>query len=455
MRREQWTSRLGFIWAAVGSAVGLGNIWRFPYVVGANGGAAFILLYFLCLILVGFPVLIAETLTGRTAQKSPAGAFKELGKTKTWKGLGLLTILTGFLVTTFYGVISGMTLGYLFEALRGNLSDFTNPGQALAFYNSASHSSTWMLVSFALFTILSLLILTTGVKKGIEAGNKIMMPLLFVVLILLVIKGLTLENAANGLKFLFNPDWSLLTPTAVIMALGQAFFALSLGQGTMVTYGSYVSKSESLPGTCVPITLFGTAVSLLSGIAIFAIVFSVGLEPGSGPSLMFQTLPVVFSTMTGGYILALAFLLLLVLAGITSQISALEPLISYLIDEKKWKRKKAVIVSGLCSFAIGIPSALSFGILGGVKLFGLNIFDLISFVCVNILIPVGGLLAVILIGWRFGIKKGISHLEEGSKAIFNRFKVFKWYLRIGIKYVAPLLILLILMDLLGFFKLFK
>lgn len=453
MKREQWKSRLGFIWAAVGSAVGLGNIWRFPYVVGDNGGAAFILLYLLCLVLVGFPVLIAETLAGRTAQKSPAGAFKTLGKTTLWKNLGLLTIITGFLVTTFYGVISGMTLGYLFEALQGHLSHFTTSEQALSFYNTASRSSIWMMMSYGLFTVCSLLILFTGVRKGIEASNKVMMPLLFIVLLLLVIKGLTLEKAAEGLKFLFNPDWSLLTPTAIIMALGQAFFALSLGQGTMVTYGSYVSKSESLPGTCVPITLFGTSVSLLSGIAIFSIVFSVGLKPSSGPSLMFQTLPVVFSSMSGGYLLALAFLLLLVLAGITSQISALEPLIAYLIDEKKWTRHKAVIISGVSSFLIGIPSALSFGVLKNVTLFGLNIFELVSFLCVNILIPIGGLLAVILVGWRYGIKKGIAHLEEGTKAFFNRITFFKWYIRIGIKYVAPVLIIFILLDLLGFFKL--
>lgn len=454
MKREQWKSRLGFIWAAVGSAVGLGNIWRFPYVVGDNGGAAFILVYLICLVFVGFPVLISEILIGRTAQKSPAHAFKILGKSNLWKGFGLITIITGFLVTTFYGVICGITLGYFFESVKGQLTHFSSAHQALVFYDAVSSSTSWIMLCYFIFTVCSLIILYTGVRRGIEAGNKIMMPLLFIVLILLVIKGLTLEKASEGLKFLFNPQWSLLTPTAIITALGQAFFALSLGQGTMVTYGSYVNKSESLPGTCVPITLFGTAVSLLSGIAIFSIVFSVGLSPSSGPSLMFQTLPVVFSKISGGYILALAFLLLLILAGITSQISALEPMVAYLMDEKKWSRRKAVVFSGLSSFILGIPAALSFGLLKNVKIFDLTIFDFISFICVNILIPLGGLFAVILIGWRYGIHKGIVHLEEGTKAVFNRFKIFKWYLKIGIKFIAPLLILFILLDLLGFFRVF-
>ncbi len=453
MKREQWKTRIGFIWAAVGSAVGLGNIWRFPYVVGDNGGAAFILLYLLCLALVGFPVLIAETLTGRTTQKSPSDAFYSFGKSKLWKKLGLMTIITGFLVTTFYGVIAGMTLGYLFESLKGSLTHFASTSDALNFYTTVSSNSSWILLAYATFSLLSVLILYTGVKKGIESGNKIMMPLLFVVLLILVAKGLTLERASEGLKFLFSPDWKELSPSSIIKALGQAFFALSLGQGTMVTYGSYLSKKESLPGTCVPITLFGTAVSILSGIAIFSIVFSAGLPASAGPSLMFQTLPVVFSQMTGGYFLAVAFLVLLVIAGITSQISALEPLIAYFIDDKRWTRKKAVTVAGLSSFIFGIPSALSFGLWKNVTIFGLSIFDAISFLCVNILIPVGGLLALILVGWRYGIHKAIKHLEEGTQKLFNRFGFFKWYLKIGIKYVAPTLIFLILLDLLGIIKL--
>lgn len=455
MKREQWKSRLGFIWAAAGSAVGLGNIWRFPYVVGSNGGASFILSYLICLVLVGFPVLISEILIGRTTQKSPAKAFYALSRQSTWKHLGFVTILTGFLVTTFYGVISAVTLGYFFEALLGNITSFSGIEEAKTFYNSSSGSALWILLNFSLFTILSGAILFTGVKKGIEASNKILMPLLFIVLLVLLLKALSMPNSGRGIHFLFHPSNLSSNPAVWLVALGQAFFSLSLGQGTMVTYGSYVNKSESLPGTSIPITIFATAVSILSGMAIFGIVFSMGAAPDSGPSLMFETLPAVFSKMTGGYLLSISFLALLVMAGITSQISALEPLVAYLMDSHQMRRKKAVALASCSSFLIGIPSALSFGLLKNWTLFSMNFFDIVSYVCVNFLIPFGGFLAVILIGWKYGINKSIAHLEVGTKSLFKRVEFFRFYLKYAIKYIAPLLILLIFLDLLGLFSLFR
>ena len=449
MSREHWKSRLGFIWAAVGSAVGLGSIWRFPYVVGENGGAAFILIYLFCLILVGFPVLLSELVTGRMTQKSPPGAFKALGRTRVWKGLGIITICTGFLVSSFYGVIAGTTFGYLIEGLLGNLTKFSSAGQTIDFYHQTSASPAWMMLTYTGFILICVLILMSGVRKGIEAGNKVMMPLLFFVLLFLVFFGISFPNSKEGLKFLFYPNFKDLTPQAVIIALGQAFFATSLGQGTMVTYGSYLRKSESLPSTCVPISVFSTIVSLLAGMAIFSIVFSVGLKPDSGESLMFQTLPLIFSKMTGGYVMAFLFFLLLVLAGITSQISALEPVIAFLMDEWKWKRHHAVILSSFLSYLVGIPCALSFGILKGVHIFGMNPFEFISFLCVNILIPLGGFLAVILVGWRYGIHKAYDKIKEGSSQTLARYPWIKWYIKLGIKYIAPILIVFILLDLFG------
>ena len=432
MAREQWRSRIGFIWAAVGSAIGLGSIWRFPYVVGANGGAAFILLYLICLIVVGFPVLMAELTIGRRTALSPAGAFLTLGKNKGWELAGKTTIITGFLVSTFYSVISGWTLAYLLEAIMGRLAHFHTAGEALSHFKSVVGSPYLAVGMQGMFMLLAAWILYTGVRKGIERGNTIMMPLLLFVLVLLVAKGLSMPGASKGLQFMFQVDWSLVTPGAIMIALGQAFFSLSLGQGTMVTYGSYLSKDENLPMTCFPITLFGIIISLLSGIAIFSIVFSMGMEPTSGVSLMFETLPLIFSTLPGGHILSICFFLLLLLAALTSQISALEPMIAYLIDKHLFKRHYAVILTCLVSFLIGIPSALSNETLNSVMA-----------LCVDVLIPLGGLSAVILVGWRWGMKKALEHLK------IDKNNYLSYYLHMSLKYLAPFLIIVIMLHGLG------
>lgn len=440
MKREHWKSRLGFIWAAVGSAIGLGSIWRFPYVVGENGGATFILLYLICLVLVGFPVLLSEITLGRKAQLSPFGTFRLLGRNRIWGGVGKITIVTGFLVSTFYGVICGWTLGYLLEAFFGTLMTLDTPIAAKEHFQILSGSG-WSSVGYFLgFMFLALMILYTGVRKGIEKGNKIMMPLLLFVLVFLVIRGVMMPGATEGLKFLFSPDWSKITPNVFIMALGQAFFSLSLGQGTMVTYGSYVAERENLPATCVPIALFGIFISILAGIAIFTIVFATGVPPASGMSLMFETLPVILSKLTGGYFLSILFFVLLLLAGLTSQISALEPMIAFLTDRYKWGRHKATTVTTIASFALGIPCALSMEFLG-----------LLSNFCVNVLIPLGGLAAVILMGWRWGFVRAFEEVKKGTGALFDRYPFLKGYFGIAIKYLAPLIIILIFLDALHIF----
>lgn len=450
-KREQWKSRFGFIWAAVGSAIGLGSIWRFPYVVGENGGATFVLLYLVCLALVGFPVLISEILIGRKAQLNPSGSFKEIGRHKGWQGAGKMTILTGFLVSSFYVVIAGWTLGYFFQALFGQLTSFHGAKEALSHFAAFSASPWWGVGSLVGFLLLSLFVLYTGVQKGIEAGNKIMMPLLLFVLLFLAIKGLMMPGGKEGIAFVFNPKWSEITPTAILLALGQAFFSLSLGQGTMVTYGSYLGKKENVPGTCLPITLFGICVSLLAGIAIFTIVFSAGLPPSSGESLMFQTLPIIFSQIPGGYFLSLLFFLLLVLAALTSQISAMEPLIAYFMDAWKWTRRRAVFITALAVFIVALPCSLSFGPWKEFTLFGKNFFNLLLFLCLNILIPLGGLAAVILVGWRWTFKKAFPHLKEGAEGLFKTYPPLKWYFEISIRYIAPLIIVIVMLDALGIF----
>ncbi|MDX8431659.1 MAG: sodium-dependent transporter [Candidatus Algichlamydia australiensis] len=446
MKREEWKSRLGFIWAAVGSAVGLGNIWRFPYVVGENGGALFVLLYLLCLAAVAFPILVAEILIGRKAKSSPFQSFKSLGRSRIWGLGGKLTIVTGFLVSSFYGVIAGWTLGYLVQAFFGNLTNFTSGAEAVSYFEKVTSSPFWSIGTFFLLMGCCYWILSSGVKKGIEGANKVMMPLLMFVLLLLAFRGLLLPGGTKALKFLFSPDFSQLSGKVVLMALGQAFFSLSLGQGTMVTYGSYLSQKENVTTTTLPIALFGIFISIFAGMAIFSIVFTAGGSVSSGEGLMFETLPVIFSKMHGGYFFCLLFFGLIFMAGLTSQISALEPLIAYLVDEKRWKRKRATLTAVIASFAVGIPSALSFGPWKEVRFFGKNFFEIVSGGAVNLLIPIGGLLAALFAGWRWGLKKSMAHLHEGADELLERKPFIESYLRFTIKYLAPLIIIIILFD---------
>ena len=448
MKREQWKSKIGFMWAAIGSAVGLGSIWRFPYVVGDSGGAAFVLVFLCFLVGVSLPVFFAELTIGRATHTSPSGAFKELGGSKRWGMGGKLTILTGFIVSSFYSVIAGITLGYFFEALMGNLTTFSDATAVSTYYHTVSSSGFWTVGWHAAFMALSGIILYCGIQKGIESWNRILMPLLMVILIFLAVQGIMLPNSGKALAFLFKPDFSSLTPSVIVMALGQAFFGLSLGQGTMVTYGSYLSRKENIPLIGLPIATSVIIVSLLAGISIFTIVFSAGMEPNAGPDLMYKTLPLIFSKMRGGYLLANLFFLLIFLAGLTSQISAMQPAIAYLTDEKRMSRHQAVMLVSIGAFALGVPSALSLGFMKNYTLFGMTFFEFISFVSVDILVPIGGLIAVILAGWKWGIKKTLNHLEIGTHYLFRRHRYLKYYLKLSIRYLAPIVITIILLNLL-------
>ena len=446
LKRELWKSHIGFIWAAIGSAVGLGSIWRFPYIVGQNGGAAFVLLFLFFLLFISAPVLIAELIIGRKTHLNPKGACAELGRNKKWGGFGMLMVATGFIVSSFYSVICGWTLGYLWEAIRGGLTGFQTAAASQEYFFACIASPTWAITTHILIMTLATGVLYAGVQKGIEGSNKVFMPLLFALLLVLVGKGLTMPGAKQAITFLFSPDWSSLTPAAVIMALGQAFFGLSIGQGTMVTYGSYLKESENITKIVMPIASSVIVASLLAGLAIFPIVFSVGAEPAEGTTLMFQTLPVIFSQLTGGYLLALLFFVLIFIAGLTSQISAMEPVIAYLMDEQRWSRHKATFITGFCAFLLGIPSALSFGLLKEYTLFGMNLFDAISSFSINILIPLGGFVAVVLVGWRWGLRHAMHHLQLGAKPLP---RLVITYLKFSIRYLAPVVIVIILLNLLG------
>lgn len=451
MQRASWKSKFGFIFAAAGSAIGLANIWRFPYIVGSYGGAAFIVIYLACLFLIGFPVFISEILIGRTTQKNPAAAFKEIGQDSFWKGSGLFTIITGFLISSFYSVIAGWVLGYLVSATMGKLTHFSSLTGVESTFAQLVGNPLWGIGFHFFFMLICFGFLFLGVRKGLEKGSEVMVPFLILILVALVILGFTMPGAKEGLSFYFKPDWKLITPATFLMALGHSFFTLSLGQGTMVTYGSYLSKKENIPKSCVPIAFMDTFVALLAGMAIFPIVFSTGLSPSQGPGLIFYSLPLAFSHLQAGYLLALLFFLLLTLAAITSEISALEPLISYLIDQKKWKRRKAVILVCSGSFLLGVPIALSNFIQPKFTVAGKNLFDIVSFIALDIMVPIGGFLAVVLIAWRWGLKKAFPKLEEGAFSLFKRHPWVKGYFWFTLKYCAPLLVILIFLKAIGLY----
>jgi len=449
MARETWRSPVGFMLAAAGSAVGLANIWRFPYIVGNNGGGVFVVLYLFCLLIIGVPVFIAEILIGRETQKSPSGAFKMLGKGAVWPFLGKVTIFTGFVVSSFYSAVAGWILGYLVEAIKGNITIFTSGEQAATHYQHLVSQPLWTLGYHLVFAGACTAILVYGVKNGIERCSKVMMPMLFVLLIILVIRGITLPNAGQGLQFLLTPDWSKATPTVILTALGQAFFTLSLGQGTMVTYGCYLRRDDNIIANCAPVVLMDTLVSLFAAIAVMTIVFSAGLAPTSGPSLLFQTLPLIFSKMIGGFVFAGIFFLLVTLAAITSEISAMEPVIAYLVVEKKWSRRAATLLCGSGVFIVGIPSALSFGVMQDWTLGGATFFDWVSSFCTNLMIPLGGFFAVVLVGWVWGTSNAIKGLRKGAAQLFARGPWLDKYFSFCFKYAAPILIIFVFLHKIG------
>jgi len=450
-QREAWKSNLGFVLAALGSAVGLGSIWRFPYVVGENGGAAFILVYVFCLFLIGFPIMITEILIGRTAQSSPPGAFKKIAKSAKWRYGGLLTVLTGFIISSFYSVISGWALGYLIEAIDGSLTNLTTPAMATEIFISLSGSASWALGYHLGFLILSLVVLFSGVRKGIEAASKILMPLLFILLLFLTIKGLMMPGASEALHFIFSPNWSSLTAKGILMALGQAFFTLSLGQGTMITYGSYLKGKTDLVTTCFPIVILNTIIALLMGVSIFSIVFSVGMPLNVGEPLVFETLPIVFNQIPWGHFFSVIFFFLVFIAALTSEISALEPVIAYLIDNKKFSRHGAAITTVVGAFILGIPSALSFGLMKQLTIMGMNFLELVSFIAVNILVPIGALVAVLMTAWRWGMDKAFIQLKVHENHYFHTKPFLRNYFVFTVKYFAPLFIIFILLNSLGLF----
>ena len=401
-QRGFWGSRFGFILAASGSAIGLGNIWKFPYIVGENGGGAFVLIYLICIFIIGTPIMLAEFTLGRKTNLNPVGAFNSLKPNSAFTSIGYMGVLAGFLILSFYGVVGGWTFAYVVKSVTGSVLSFTSPKEAGVFFGNFIGNTGETILYHALFMGLCIAIVLRGVHGGIERACEILMPTLVLFLFLLMIRSLTLDGAMEGVGFYLNPDFSKISVNTVLIALGQAFFSLSLGMGCMITYGSYLSEKENLTSSTVYVVMFDTLIALLVGMVIFPAVFAMGLEPTEGPSLVFSVLPTVFTSMPMGHVVSIIFFTLLAIAAITSGISLLEVVVAYFIDQRGWQRKKAVIIVGSSIFAFGIPSGLSFGAMAELKLMGMTFFDHVDNIASNYLLPLGGMLTAIFVGWVWG-----------------------------------------------------
>lgn len=441
VQRGSFGSKTGMIAAAAGSAIGLGNIWRFPYIVGENGGAAFIFVYLLIIILIGLPILMSEFALGRKTNKNVFGAFRELAPNTKWYGVGILGIFTSLIVLSFYNVVSGWTLSFLADSLMNKFNGATIDEISLGFNSFVSNG--WQpIIWVAVFIIILVRIVVSGIEKGIEKFNKILMPMLFIILILLCINSLSLPGFGEAVDFLFTPDFSKINIKVVLNALGQAFFSLSLGMGTMMTYGSYMRKDDKMLTTAVSVVIADVSIALLAGIAIFPAVFSYGIEPSSGPDLVFKALPAIFGQMSGGYILGALFFLLLVIAAITSAISIFEVLTSYFVEELKFTRKRAVTIIALVVFCFSSLCALSMMPDSILRIGEYNMFDMFDKISSIYMMPIGGFFIALYAAWF--MKKGELKMELSSNGMY---KVKYWSVfNFVMKYIAPVVILLVFLT---------
>ena len=462
--REHWSNSLGFILAAAGSAIGLGNIWKFPYITGENGGGAFVLVYLLCIAVIGVPVMICEFTMGRHTQRNPVGAFKCLSPRSSrlahliglgillsgifllcfqnwgwgvlliaagllifrygWILAGVMGVIAGFTILSFYSVVAGWTIGYVFKAVAGQLH-FAEVAVAKNHFLAFIDSPAWTISCHFIFMLLCVLIVYKGVKAGIERWSKILMPLLFLLLVVLIIRALTLPGAAAGVRFYLTPDFGKITTGSVLIALGHAFFSLSLGMGAMITYGSYMGREQNIFAATLSVVVLDTLVALMAGLAIFPAVFAQGFGPDAGPGLVFQVLPTVFNQIPLGAFWATLFFLLLLVAALTSGISLLEVVTAYFVDEHGWKRHRAAVVFGLAIFFLGALCAISVAdwhrlewihhlltrIFGRVKD---SFFDVMDNISSNWLLPLGGLFISLFVGWIWGTKKAVDEIRQGS-----------------------------------------
>ncbi len=446
-KRDSFGSRIGVVAAAAGSAIGLGNIWRFPYILGENGGGAFLLIYLAIVFSIGIPVMMSELVIGRRSQRNPVGAFRILAPGRPWYLVGMMGIVAAFMILAFYTAVAGWILEYLYQTITGGFRNQDSAGLTQMFEHFRRESfrpALW----FAIFLLATSGIVWGGVRKGIEKSTKLLMPLLLVLLIMLCIKSLTLPGSGAGMKFLFKPDFSKITGTTVLMALGQAFFSLSIGMGTLITYGSYIPKDNNLASTAVQVSIVDLTVAVLAGVAIFPAVFAFGISPASGEALTFVVLPGIFQKMPGGMIFSFTFFFLLAIAALTSTVSVLEVIVAYFSEQLNISRRLAIIIATAAMFIVGSSAALSWGMMKGVTLFGLNIFDLFNYTTANILLPLGGLLIVAFLGWFFPDRSIRDELSNSGSLKIGYYRLF----RIAVRFIAPVAIALVFLHGLGIVK---
>ncbi len=442
--RDVFTSRFGIICAAAGSAIGLGNIWRFPYVAGESGGGAFLLIYLLFILLLGIPVMLSEFIIGRRGQRNALGSFKRLAPGTSWHLVGVMGIVAAFMILAFYSTIAGWTLEYIVKAVSNAFAGKTTgeiEGMFDAFHTQALRPILWQL----LFMVMTLWIIMSGVRKGIERYAKVLMPFLVLLLIIMAIRSITLPGSAEGLKFLFKPDFSAINASVLLAALGQAFFSLSIGMGALITYGSYIQKKNKLGNIAIEVSIADTLIAILAGIAIFPAVFAFGVDPAGGPGLIFNVLPGIFQQMPGGYFFAVVFFVLLAIAALTSSISILEVVVAYVTEELRMTRRKATIMAAMAAAFVGIFSTLSFGALSNYTISGLHFFDMLDFTASNLFLPLGGLLIVLFVGWYM---KDMDVKDELSNKGMIKVRIFG-VLMFLLKFVAPIAIAIVLLNSLG------
>lgn len=436
--RDGFGSKIGIIAAAAGSAIGLGNIYRFPCELGNNGGAAFLLVYLAVVIFLGIPVMLSELVIGRRSQSNAVGAFKKLAPKSGWPIVGYMGVLCGFIIFAFYSTVSGWTLEYIIKAVTNSFQgkdlaameqDFTD------FHNMGWRNVMWQ----AIFIFLTGFVVFKGVQNGIERYAKILMPLLLVILIVLGIRSVTLPGAKEGLSFLFRPDFSKIDGNVLISALGQGFFSLSLGMGALITYGSYIKKKDNLTSTAFSVVLADTLIALLAGLVIFPAAFSFGIRPTAGMGLVFNTIPMIFNQMTGGYIFCIIFFVLLAIAALTSTISLLEVVVAYLSEELHINRKWSTVWASAATLFIGSFASLSLMENTPFAIGGRTVFDLMDFVSSNILLPLGGVLIVIFVGWRLGKAKFFEEVTNEGTIKASLKKVIFFIIR----YLAPIAITIV------------
>ena len=443
-KRSTFSGKIGFVLSAAGASVGLGNIWRFPYLAAKYGGGIFLLIYILLALTFGYTMIIAETSIGRLTRKSPVGAFRFFGKSRWLSFGGWINAIIPLLIVPYYSVIGGWVIKYLVEYMMGKGKTLASDHYFTDFISNGFSAE----ICFAIFSLCTLAIIYAGVRNGIERVSKIMMPLLFLILLIMCVRSATLPNAEAGLLFLFKPDFSKLTSSVVLSALGQAFFSLSLGMGCLITYSSYFGKDTNMQATAWQVTIINTLVAVLAGIMIFPAVFSFGITPSAGAELVFITLPNVFGQLPLSGLWSCIFYILLAMAALTSTISLHEVATAYVLEEFHMTRKKAALIVSLGVFFLGIFSSLSFGVMKGFTIGGLPFFDALDYLTAKIMLPLGGMLICIFVGTRVDKKVLKAELTNEGTLKFRLFGAYVFFM----KYVAPIAIGIVFLNELGILK---